>query len=229
MGLKVMSRYANGKIYAIRSHQTDNVYIGSTCNALYKRLYTHRKFKKIFDTGVGGNYTTSFDILSYDDHYIELIENCPCDSKIELHRREGQIIRETENCVNKYIAGRTKAEYRRDNADKLKEINKEYRQANADEIREKKKAYRQANVEQIKEKDKAYYKANVEKIKAQHKAYYKANSGRLKERDKAYRQANSEHIREKHTCPCGGKYTTNHKSTHYKSIKHMKFEQEQTN
>lgn len=174
-----MPRYDNGKIYAIRSHQTDNVYIGSTCDALHKRLYAHREFKRRFDAGES-HYTTSFDILSYDDHYIELVENCPCSSKIELHRREGQIIRDTENCVNKYIAGRTSAEYRRDNAEQIREREKAYRQANSEHIREKRKAY------------------------------YKANSGRLKET---------------HACPCGGRYTTHHKNKHYKSHRHMKFEE----
>lgn len=204
-----MPRYDNGKIYAIRSHQTDNVYIGSTCDALHKRLYAHREFKRRFDAGES-HYTTSFDILSYDDHYIELVENCPCSSKIELHRREGQIIRDTENCVNKYIAGRTSAEYRRDNAE---------------QIREREKAYRQANSEHIREKRKAYYKANSGRLLAQQKEYKQANAEQIKAQRKEYRQANAEQIREKHACPCGGRYTTVNKNKHYKTIKHMKFEE----
>ena len=207
-----MPRYANGKIYAIRSHQTDNVYIGSTCDALYKRLYAHRGFKKKFDAGVG-NYTTSFDILSYEDHYIELIENCPCDSKIELLRREGQVIRDTENCVNKNIAGRTQAEYYRDNAEQIKE----YYKANSGRLKE----YYKANLWRIRAQQKEYKQANIEQIKAYNQAYRQANAEQIKEKCKAYRQANSE----KHTCQCGGRYATHNKNKHYKTIKHMKFEE----
>jgi hypothetical protein len=37
-----------------------------------------------------------------------------------LHRREGELIR-SNNCVNKFIAGRTKQEYRDENRDILNE------------------------------------------------------------------------------------------------------------
>ncbi len=104
------NRYNQGKIYTIRSHQTDQFYIGSTCMSLYKRLYKHRNGKKSYEKEKY-HYLTSFEILKYDDHYIELLENYPCNSKEELHQREGQLIREhIHKLVNKQIPLRPQAE-----------------------------------------------------------------------------------------------------------------------
>jgi hypothetical protein len=45
----------------------------------------------------------------YDDVRIELIEEFPCENKMELNAREGYYIR-TLDCVNKVIPGRTQKE-----------------------------------------------------------------------------------------------------------------------
>lgn len=97
--------YKNGKIYGIYSYQTDKVYIGSTCSRLCKRLYQHRADYNRFNNGKY-RFVSSFDILQYDDHYIELVEEFPCENSMQLRKREGEIIRSTENCINKYVAGR---------------------------------------------------------------------------------------------------------------------------
>ena len=65
-----MNRYNNGKIYAIRSHQTDKVYIGSTCDILAKRLYVHRRHKIDYENEKY-NYVSSFEMLEFDDAYID--------------------------------------------------------------------------------------------------------------------------------------------------------------
>jgi len=57
-------------------------------------------------------------MLDYPDYYIELIELCPCGSKMELGRREGEIMRTFENRVNVRIEGRTDAQYRVDHREK---------------------------------------------------------------------------------------------------------------
>ncbi len=112
-----MPNFQNGKIYSIRSHQTDNIYIGSTTQSLAVRFGGH---KRSMDC-------SSKEILLFDDAYIELIELFPCASKMELNRREGEIIRELD-CVNKQIAGRTLAEWREDNKEDIKQYGKQYRQ-----------------------------------------------------------------------------------------------------
>ena len=134
-----INRYHSGKIYAIRSHQTDKFYIGSTCLPLYKRLYRHRIDKKNFENGKF-NKITSFDILEYDDHYIELLEEFRCENKMQLEKREGELIRlHKNNLVNIVIVGRTKQEYYEDNKEAIIEKNKQYRQDNKEAIIEKAK------------------------------------------------------------------------------------------
>jgi hypothetical protein len=92
----------------------------------------------------------------WTDWYIELYENYPCNSKNELCKREGEIIR-LIGTSNKYIAGRNNNEYRIENADKIKEASKQYRIENADKINEKSKQYHFRNIERINEKHKQYY------------------------------------------------------------------------
>jgi hypothetical protein len=76
--------------------------VGSTTQPLYKRLYEHKKDYKLFLKGKK-NYISSFEIIKLDDDvYIELVCNCPCNSKNELEKEEGQYIRKIK-CVNKNL------------------------------------------------------------------------------------------------------------------------------
>ena len=127
--------YKNGKIYTIRSYQTDKIYIGSTTQTLTKRLSLHKANFKMWKKGKH-NYSTSFELIKYGYVYIELLELCPCDNKNELCRREGQLQREME-CLNKNVAGRTMDEYLEENKDKIKIRKKEYREKNKNKINEK--------------------------------------------------------------------------------------------
>ena len=126
--------FQNGKIYSIRSHQTEKIYIGSTTQSLAVRFGGHKK---------PSNKSTSKDILLFDDAYIELIELFPCDSKMALNLREGEIIRERV-CVNKNIAGRTRPEYREDNTETIKENNKQYRQTHTEEAKQYRKDHKES-------------------------------------------------------------------------------------
>lgn len=87
--------YKNGKIYCIRSPNTDMIYIGATAQVrLCNRMKSHRK---------SSNRTTSRKIIQAGDAYIELIENFPCNSKEELNAREAYFIRRPEYnkfCIN---------------------------------------------------------------------------------------------------------------------------------
>ena len=114
-----MPNYLNGKIYAIRSHQTDQVYIGSTVERLSARMSKHRAKHKAYKAGKGFYYT-GFKMLDYPDAYIELVEKHPCLCREELERFEGQHIRAEPNAVNRFIAGRTRAEHYLDNIELIK-------------------------------------------------------------------------------------------------------------
>jgi len=120
--------YENGKIYAIRSHQTDDIYIGSTTQPLYKRFSSHKaNFKD-----KSYRYVSVNELLKYDDVYIELLQGYCCDNKMELLKREGEFIRSMD-CVNKRVAGRTHKEHYEDNKDKIKEQVKAYSEAHKEE------------------------------------------------------------------------------------------------
>ena len=160
-----MPDYKKGQIYAIRSHQTEDIYIGSTTQPLYKRLYTHKKNYKSFLNGKYP-YVSSYEIIKYDDCYIELYELCPCNSKQELEKREGEIIRSIE-CVNKYVAGRTHKQHYEENKEKRLQQCKEYYDKNKEKILQQRKERRERNREEIKQ----YYKEYREKNKDKKREY----------------------------------------------------------
>lgn len=160
--------YANGKIYTIRSNQRPEYYIGSTCNPLYKRFAQHKAEYKRFLLGKITKIS-SFEVIKYEDCYIELLENYACNSKEELNQREGERIREhKENCVNNNIAGRKRQQYYKDNKDKIKDKTNQYRDYNKDKI----KQYIDDNKVRIRDQKKQYYIDNKVKIQDRMKQYH---------------------------------------------------------
>lgn len=205
---EIINKYNNGKIYTIRSYKTDLYYIGSTTQPLYKRLYEHRKAILSRNDGKRG-YTSSEEILKFDDHYIELLEEFKCENKMQLEKREGELIREHKNnCVNKNIMGRTEKEWREDNKDILKDKRKHYYEDNKDIIREKHKQYNEDNKEHLSEWSKQWRNDNKDI---------------LTEKNKQYREDNKDKLMEKKQCICGGNYLYKHKSTHEKTQKHIRY------
>jgi hypothetical protein len=190
-----MVNYKNSMIYTIRSYQTDKIYVGSTCNELRKRLYDHKsKYKKYLN---GKHYyNTSFEIVKYDDCYIELYEKYNCNDKSELYKKEGETIRQLE-CVNKKIEGRTRKEYIQDNKQK---------------ISIKKKEYQQNNKEKLKQYHKKYSENNKEILLIRQKKYDEQN----KEKKKEYRQL-------KYVCPCGSVCRIYEKAKHFRTKKHRTY------
>lgn len=128
-----MPNYQNGMIYTIRNYD-DNIliYVGSTTQQLAKRFYEHKNMsikhqnRKLYQT-VNNNW---------DNWYIELYELYPCNSKIELEKREGEVQR-LIGTLNSRIEGRTDKQYREDNANIIKEKKKQYRQQNKEYIYKK--------------------------------------------------------------------------------------------
>lgn len=156
------ANYQNGKVYGIYSSSTDKIYIGSTTQPLCKRLQQHKTEAKMYDTGTKAYKTTSYDLVKMPDCYIELIEMYPCNTREELSKREGQVIRENKDtCINRYIAGRTIQEY---NKEHYSEKGKEYYNDNKEHITQRQKEYHQMNIEKIHETQKTYRQNNKEKI-----------------------------------------------------------------
>ena len=105
--------YANAKIYKIVSERTDRVYIGSTVNSLNKRFRNHRSVYNSLLRGKCLQCSSSF-IMRHGDARIELLETFPCENKLQLTKREGELIlQNTPNAVNILIPGRDMKEVQR--------------------------------------------------------------------------------------------------------------------
>ena len=207
-----MPNYQKGKIYTIRSLQCDNYYIGSTIQKLSDRLAGHKRDLEKWKNKKY-HYVTSFEILKYDDCYIELLEGYPCNNRDELRQYEGQKIREFKNeIVNKYIAGRTRKEYDNDNKEHIAKRDKEYREKNKEELALKKSI-----------RDKKKYAENKEEIQKANKiSYNKHKEQRLKDR-KEYREKNKDKITELIICECGGSSQKKNLYRHKKTKKHIEY------
>ena len=151
-----MPDYTKGKIYKLVSHQTDNIYIGSTCQPLCERKSKHKNAYKRFQSGKF-KYITSYEIVKFDDVQIILLENCPCENREQLLARERFYIENTNNCINKHIPTRTKKEHYEDNKEKNAEKRKEYVKKNADKIKQYKVEWREQNKEKIKKNGNEVY------------------------------------------------------------------------
>ena len=93
-----------GKIYCIRSLLTDKCYIGSTTSSINRRHSKHKSNLKNYYEGKYC-YVTSFEVLSYGDSYITILETVYYDTNDQLHARERYWIENTENTVNDRIPG----------------------------------------------------------------------------------------------------------------------------
>jgi hypothetical protein len=147
-----MPDYSNGKIYTIRSRSCDLVYIGSTVQRLTDRFAEHKRHYNGYKQGKRA-FVCSYTVFDKGDAYIELFELYPCNNRIELARYEGQCQRKYE-CVNNNIAGRTVAEYKEEEKEKISERNKKYYQKNREYYRE----YRKENRVELLKKMKEYRK-----------------------------------------------------------------------
>ena len=117
-----MRDYSEGKIYQIKNTIDDDIYVGSTCSSLEKRLVSHKYDAKRQIT-LSPLYNKMNEMGS-DKFYIELIQDYPCQSKAELHAKEGEYIRE-RGSINKRVAGRTPSLYKEEFKQKLRERDSE--------------------------------------------------------------------------------------------------------
>jgi len=108
-----MPDYKQGKIYTLRCKTDDTlIYVGCTTELLSRRMSKHK-----YDSINKPTICFYQYINDWNDWYIELYENYPCENKEQLNKREGEIIREI-GTVNKSIAGRTRQEWYEDNKEK---------------------------------------------------------------------------------------------------------------
>ena len=154
--------YANGRIYKIEpicEHDENEVYYGSTCQILCKRMDKHRSaYKCWLNNKYGKAYVFElFEKYGVENCNIYLVELYPCETKEELLSREGYYIK-NNMCVNKYVAGNQLAVG-------IKEYHQIYRDQHKDKNIEYSKIYRENNKQKLKDKRIIYAAKNIEKIK----------------------------------------------------------------
>ena len=162
-------KYQDGKIYQILNSETDDVYVGSTCQKLSKRMTNHRTQLK---SGRVCKLYEKMHEIGEEHFYIELIEEYPCENSEQLLKREGEWMRRIST-LNENVAGRN---------------NKQYKQENKETIKEREKTYYQENKEQILQRQKEHYTENKERINERHKKYNEEH----KEEIQAYRDSRKE-------------------------------------
>ena len=188
-----MPDYSKGKIYKLVS-PSGLTYVGSTTQPLYDRKGGHKGNYKRWKEGKRTN-CSSFQLFdeAIDDIEIILIEDYPCETKEELHKRERHWVKRT-TCVNKQIPSRTKQEYGR-----------EYYQKNKDRIREKHSDYQREYNAKYREKNKVV-------LAEKHRKYNKEHKDEINAKRNV-----------KTNCECGGSYTLRNKACHERSIKHQDY------
>jgi len=183
-----MPDYSKGKIYKLWCIDNELIYIGSTTQPLHVRFGGHKRKE---------NTCVSKLLFEASNNVkIELIEKYPCNDRMELNKREGEIIR-LNNCVNKYIAGRTKKEYHQDYQEEINQRHKKHYQQNKEQYQLKHKIYHKANKAEIKIKSQQWYQDNKEEQKLKHKIYYEKNHEEQKLKQKQYYEANKDIINQK--------------------------------
>ena len=149
-----------GQIYVLKSptHPELGVYVGSTMKPLSTRFSMHKASFRRYLKGFG-NWVTSFSLFEKaGDIQIELYEECQCERRAELTRREGEVMRlHGSGCVNHNVAGRGMREYYADNQAHLVAYARDWYQKRGG--REKKAAHYQENKERLKEASLARYYA----------------------------------------------------------------------
>lgn len=217
-----MPDYSKGKIYKIWSPSTGLTYIGSTTQSLSKRMGQHRISFRQYKKGKYG-YTTSFKVLQKEDHRIDLIETCSCSSKEELNKLEGQWIQKTE-CVNKMIAGRSSAQYRKDNHSVIIQKKREYFKENIDDIRQRAREWYKSNSEKVLtqiKKDICVCECGT-KLRRHEIARHRKSQIHQK---RMIAKSNGQEYRTKRKtvqCECGCSITEDKLKRHQKSQKHVK-------
>ena len=144
----------------------------------------------------------------FENFYIELVENYPCESLEQLSKREGEVLRSIGNMtMNKLMpgtfAGKSQAEY-----DRERNKTSERRQYKKEYI----KIYMQEHSEDQKEYHKNWYQQNKEK--------------QLEDVNRRYQEKKEEINAQKAvkvTCECGSCIRKGDLNKHKKSQKHINF------
>lgn len=136
--------------------------MGSSCTTLAKRLYNHKNKAK---RETSRRVYDHLNKVGWENVDIVLVELYPCESKMELERRERYWIEDLKPSLNRNVPTRTDAEYYHEAyREKTLENQKNWRKANPDRKRELDAQYREANRDKVRESNLKYYEANRDAI-----------------------------------------------------------------
>jgi len=150
-----MDKYSRGKIYLIRNRNNESlIYVGSTIEIyLSKRFQKHKSHKGCSLYKYINNPDNN---TNWDEWYIELYEEFSCENKLQLCKRENEIIREKAT-INKIgyrteeIKKQKEKEWRENNIEKLNKYSLEYYESNREKVLAKKVEYNKNHKEEIKQ------------------------------------------------------------------------------
>ena len=202
------NKYNRGKIYLIKCKSNENlIYVGSTIeHYLSARFNKHKYQDSCYLYKFINNPTND---TNWNEWYIELYELFPCNSKMELCKRENEIIRERAT-INKigYLTEEDK-----------KQRDKQYRETHKEDIKQKDKKYVEKNKEKVLAKKAEYNEKNKEYKNQYMKKRYQEKKEEIITKAKEFRERNNEKI----NCGCGScifKYKLNE---HLKTKKHIDY------
>jgi len=214
--------YKKTIIYKIQ-HETkdDLLYVGSTTHFGNRKVQHKQRCynanQKIYNSKI---YTTIRDNGGWDAFNMVIVKEFPCENKRQAEAEEDRIMREMKASLNMVRAYTTEEEKQ----EKKKEYDKVYNECNKEKKKEQKHIYYMNNIDKRKE----YIEKNIDIIKEKRKEYREQHKDTRNEYNKEYYYQNRDKVHEKHTCPCGGRYTYQHKASHFKSKKHQTFINQQT-
>ena len=95
-----MPEYLNGKIYTIRSYKSDLIFYGATTTTLARCLASYKdKYRKHTSAPLQKPQVV-FELIQFDDVYIELVEAFPCTCSDALKKRVLELVREHPDSLN---------------------------------------------------------------------------------------------------------------------------------
>ena len=219
--------FGNAKVYCIRNYVNEEVYVGSTCQPLSKRMAKHKS--SMNNTAKKGRKLyQEMTKLGTDQFYIELLEEVKCENVEQLRAKEGYYIRKM-GTLNGLINGRTKEELTQtqEYKDKKKEQDRNWYLNNKEYSNQKSKEYRENHEQEIKEWKKQHYEENKKEILEKQKQYHQENKEARNAQKREYYERTKVELNAKRNvkllCECGVEYTKRNATRHQNSKHHQNF------
>ena len=148
-----MPKYSKSIIYRIvcKDLSVTDCYVGSTTN--FKRRRGAHKCRCNNPNDKAHNlmiYKFIREHGGWENWDMIMVEEFPCDNKLQLHKREREVIEQLTPTLNSEIPSRTQKEHYQDNKEKFKQ----YREDNKEKSKQYKQQYRLDNKEKIKQQRK---------------------------------------------------------------------------